>query len=204
MVRFLKNHPTSHNSSAEAIITVKSRLLMPPIGKGEIVALHPNTKNILNRLLPITFPMAIPGFFFNAAVTDVASSGNEVPPATKVNPITDSLTPSDRAIPLAPSTKSCPPKMRPASPPTIKRTDFHTGISLIFCSSPTSSPPFRAMANVYRKKIRKKASRISPSIRPIIFALIEHHIIGTKEKYQRRKNHQRYFFAHGSLTNFDG
>lgn len=63
MVRFLKNHPTSHNSSAEAIITVKSRLLMPPIGKGEIVALHPNTKNILNRLLPITFPMAIPGFF---------------------------------------------------------------------------------------------------------------------------------------------
>ena len=37
----------------------------------------------------MTLPIAIPGFFFKAAVTDVASSGKEVPPATNVSPITD-------------------------------------------------------------------------------------------------------------------
>ena len=34
------------------------------------------------------------------------------------------------------------------SPPAIYNTDFHTGISLIFCSSPASSAPLRAIANV--------------------------------------------------------
>ena len=50
-----------------------------------MVALHPNTKKILNKLLPITLPTAIPEFFFKAAVTGVANSGSEVPPATMVN-----------------------------------------------------------------------------------------------------------------------
>lgn len=37
--------------------------------------------------------MAISGFFFKAATMEVASSGNEVPPATSVRPMMDSLTP---------------------------------------------------------------------------------------------------------------
>ena len=65
----------------------------------------PNTKKTLNRLDPITFPIAISGFFFKAATTEVANSGREVPIATRVNPITDSPTPNDRAISLDPSTK---------------------------------------------------------------------------------------------------
>lgn len=206
MVRFLKNHPTSHNSSAEAIITVKSRLLMPPIGKGEIVALHPNTKNILNRLLPITFPMAIPGFFFNAAVTEVASSGNEVPPATKVNPITDSLTPSDPGNTACSFNKELPAKDETCQSAHYKKNRFpyrHL-FNLLFFSH------FFASVSCNGKCIsqeNKKESEQNKSVNPpdyIFIALIEHHIIGTKEKYQRRKNHQRYFFAHGSLTNFDG
>ena len=36
-------------------------------------------KKTLNRLDPITFPIAISGFFFNAATTEVANSGREVP-----------------------------------------------------------------------------------------------------------------------------
>ncbi len=36
---------------------------------------------------------------------EVASSGNEVPPATSVSPMMDSLTPNPRAMPLAPSYK---------------------------------------------------------------------------------------------------
>ena len=74
--------------------------------EGVILALHPNTKKILKRLLPITFPIAISGFFFSAATMEVASSGREVPPATSVNPIMDSLTPMLRAIPVAPLTNS--------------------------------------------------------------------------------------------------
>lgn len=123
---FTEKPAYQHNNREEAISTLKSRLFIFPIGSGDTVALHPSTKNILNRLLPMTLPIAIPGFFFKAAVTDVASSGKEVPPATNVSPITDSLTPHERASPLAPSTKSCPPNMSPASPPAIYNTDFHT------------------------------------------------------------------------------
>ena len=91
-------------------MTPKSRLVMPCMFIGVIVALQPNTKNILKRLEPITFPIAISGFFFNAATTEVANSGREVPPATKVKPIIDSLTPSPRAIPEAQATKNWRPK----------------------------------------------------------------------------------------------
>ena len=89
----------------------RSKLLMPANCKGVMEALHPNTKKILNRLLPMTLPMAISGFFFKAATMEVASSGREVPPATSVSPITDSLTPRLRAMLLAPSTNHCPPKI---------------------------------------------------------------------------------------------
>ena len=74
-----------------------------------MLALHPNTKKILKRLLPITFPIAISGFFFRAATIEVASSGREVPPATSVSPMIDSLTPILRAMPVAPLTNSWPP-----------------------------------------------------------------------------------------------
>ena len=148
MVRFLKNQPTSQNRMEEPTSTAMSMLLIFPIGRGDRLALHPNTKNTLNRLLPMTLPMAIPGFFFKAAVTEVASSGREVPPATSVSPMIESLTPNERAIPLAPSTKNCPPKINPASPPIIYRADFHAGSSFTFCSWLPSSFPLRAMANV--------------------------------------------------------
>lgn len=112
----------------------RSKLLMPVSRKGVMEALHPNTKKMLNRLLPITLPMAISGFFFKAATIDVASSGREVPPATSVSPITDSLTPRCRAMLLAPSTNHYPPKISPANPPRMKSTDFHIGRLLISSS----------------------------------------------------------------------
>ena len=73
----------------------------------------------------------MPGFFLSAATTDVASSGSDVPAATSVRPITDSLTPNERAMPDAPSTKYRPPKINPAKPPIIQRAAFHIGIGLI-------------------------------------------------------------------------
>ena len=105
MVRLAKKSPKNQSKTHEPIRTNKSRLEIPLRCKGVMVALQPNTKKILNRLLPITLPMAISGFFFNAATMEVANSGSEVPPATRVSPMTDSLTPSPRAMPMAPFTK---------------------------------------------------------------------------------------------------
>ena len=73
-----------------------------------MLALHPSTKNILKRLLPITFPIAISGFFFNAATIDVASSGREVPPATSVSPIIDSVSSSMVGASICPACSVVP------------------------------------------------------------------------------------------------
>lgn len=120
MVRLAKNSPNSQSSMPDPISTHRSKLVMPVRCNGVMEALHPNTKNTLNKLLPTTLPMAISGFFFKAATMDVASSGSDVPPATNVSPITDSLTPRLRAMPLAPSTKKLPPAISAPSPPRYR------------------------------------------------------------------------------------
>ena len=56
-------------------------------------AVVPITNKILKILLPTIFPMAIPVFPLLAAVTDVTSSGRDVPSATIVSPINHSLMP---------------------------------------------------------------------------------------------------------------
>lgn len=55
-------------------------------------------RKILKIFDPIIFPTARSLFFFMAATTEVASSGNDVPMATMVKLITFSLTPSELAI----------------------------------------------------------------------------------------------------------
>ena len=93
MVRLAKNNPNIHSSMLEPTSTNRSIFVMPVRCNGVMEALHPSTKKMLNRLLPITFPIAISGFFFKAATMEVASSGRDVPPATRVSPMTDSLLP---------------------------------------------------------------------------------------------------------------
>ena len=83
---FGKNSPNIQSSMPDPISTHRSKLVMPVRCNGVMEALHPNTKNTLNKLLPTTLPMAISGFFFKAATMDVASSGSDVPPATNVSP----------------------------------------------------------------------------------------------------------------------
>ena len=53
---------------------------------------------------------------FLAATIEVASSGRDVPAATKVKPTTVSLTPILSAISVAASTNKFPPNTRPANP----------------------------------------------------------------------------------------
>ena len=82
MVRVLKNHPKNQNSNALPVSTPRSKVEIPPKGRGRIAAAQPNTRKMLNILLPITLPKAIPELPFTAATRDVASSGREVPAAT--------------------------------------------------------------------------------------------------------------------------
>ena len=56
-------------------------------GTGVISALEPTTNRILKILDPMMFPIAMSALPFLAAVTEVTSSGKEVPKATIVNPI---------------------------------------------------------------------------------------------------------------------
>lgn len=74
---------------------------------------------MLNKLEPTTLPRARPLSPFREAVTDVTSSGREVPIATIVKPINVSLRPNAAAIEQALSTTRSPPKIIPIKPITI-------------------------------------------------------------------------------------
>ena len=65
---------------------------------------------------PSTFPMTIPFSPFLRAVTEVTSSGRDVPMATTVRPIRASLKPKNDASALAPSTTKSDPMITPAIP----------------------------------------------------------------------------------------
>ena len=96
------------------------------------------TNKILKILLPTIFPMAIPAFPFLAAVTDVTSSGSDVPIKTIVSPISVWLIPRSLAILEAASTVISPPTAIAAAPPIINRILSGTEINLISSSEPPS------------------------------------------------------------------
>ena len=77
---------------------------------------RPRINIILKMLEPTTFPRARPLSPFLEAVTEVTSSGREVPIATMVKPINVSLRPNAVAMAQALSTTRSPPKMIPARP----------------------------------------------------------------------------------------
>ncbi len=84
-------------------------------------------------LLPTTLPTAMSRSPRTVAMMDVATSGNDVPPATIVRPITNSLTPSSRAISMdALTSQRAPRTSRPR--PASTRTTFVT-CAPAFCRS---------------------------------------------------------------------
>ena len=94
----------------------KSTIVMPPGVSGRIVALRPRISRMLAMFDPMTLPSAMSDLPLTSETTDEASSGSDVPPATSVRAMTDSLTPSFRAMDVALSRKSSPPKISPARP----------------------------------------------------------------------------------------
>tara|TARA_B100001765_G_C19292706_1_gene245101 strand:+ start:257 stop:595 length:339 start_codon:yes stop_codon:yes gene_type:complete len=81
------------NTNPNNIITGISNVRIPEeISIGLIIETRPKTDKILNKFDPIILPIEIALSRRNAATTDVASSGNEVPNATIDMPITISST----------------------------------------------------------------------------------------------------------------
>ena len=64
-------------------------------------------------------------FFLQAAATEAANSGKDVPQAIKVNEIIASLTPQDLAITIALSTKKSQLVINNAKPPIIFNSATH-------------------------------------------------------------------------------
>ena len=71
---------------------------------------------MLAMLEPTTFPKLSSPFPFRAAVRLKASSGELVPKATMVSPMSSVETPKRRAARTAPSTSQFPPRIRRTIP----------------------------------------------------------------------------------------
>ncbi len=85
----------------------------------------PITDKRLNKLDPIIFPIEIACSFRKDAITEVASSGRDVPKATIVIPITISLIPRYQAISMAPFTNKFAPKESKVIPAIINKYNDH-------------------------------------------------------------------------------
>lgn len=94
---------------------------------GEIIPVTARTRAILSTLEPTILPMAMLLFPFRAATTEVTSSGNEVPIATTVSPMTLSAIPTYLAIATAPSTTRFPPSISKRIPKKIYKAVFRFG-----------------------------------------------------------------------------
>src|SRR5690606_31948162 len=81
-------------------------------GCGDTSPDTPSTHRILKTLLPTTLPTAISRSPLRVAITEVITSGNDVPAAMMVSPITASLTPNEAAILTALSTNQRDPSTK--------------------------------------------------------------------------------------------
>mgnify|MGYP000835876045 CR=1 FL=1 len=133
-VKAVRKSSTELNST-----TSRSTAVIPPMVSGWIVALMPRISRMLAMFDPMTLPSAMSALPLNSDTSDEASSGSDVPPATSVMAITDSLIPILRARAVALSRKSSPPKISPASPPAIIAAINHPAIG--FRGAPALSPP---------------------------------------------------------------
>ena len=91
----------------------------------------PPTKTILIIFEPITFPITKSNSFFIAEFIDTNNSGIDVPRATRVNPMTELLTPILIAIPTAPSRNKLEPKDKRIAPKDIRNKSFTADLDTI-------------------------------------------------------------------------
>ncbi len=120
-------------------ITISTNEIVSSMRIGVIIDENPRIQKILKIFDHTMFHTAISLCHFRAAMIDVANSGNDVPTATIVRPMTISDIPKDRAIITAPSTNIFPQTNNPTSQPKIKIAERGREYFLIPVSS-LSSP----------------------------------------------------------------
>ncbi len=103
---------------------------------GLTILVIPSTKNTLKIFDPMILPIAILVLDLRTAVTDVTSSGNEVPTARIVSQTSFSDRHRDFARKRRLSTVSLPPSTSPASPAINSTTAI---LRLIACTTLVSS-----------------------------------------------------------------
>ena len=116
--------PNMKHNTVTKIINTTSINILELNGIALIELLAPSTNKILKMFEPITLPITIWFSPFFKAVSEVTSSGKEVPIATIVKPTNVSLIPSAIAISEALFTTKSPPRIMPARPMRIKSILF--------------------------------------------------------------------------------
>lgn len=118
------------NSNVAIARIIKSTLI--PIGtvRGDIIEETPMIKNILKIFEPTIFPTEMSISFLSAAATDVTNSGSDVPAATIVEDMRNSLIPICLAIDTAPSTVNFPPITKKINPAISINEIFCAGVFL--------------------------------------------------------------------------
>jgi|TARA_Y200000002_G_scaffold52007_1_gene37711 hypothetical protein len=99
-----------------------------------------NTNNIFIILLPITLPIPIAAFFFNAATIRVISSGRDVPRAKIVRPITVWAIPKFEKKTKDSDRNNLPPIKKPKK--LNNNLIILTSVSILFSLSPCSVEKF--------------------------------------------------------------
>ena len=99
----MKNNPLRMHKKIESCMLPLDRFI------GFIIPVTPKTKKMLKIFEPITFPTAISFCFFIVAITEVTSSGREVPTDAMVKPIILSSILKACAMSIAEFTTNVPP-----------------------------------------------------------------------------------------------
>ena len=97
-------------SGSSLVITERSTAM------GRIMAVTPMMTSMLKRLDPTTLPIASPADPLMADMTEMTSSGADVPKATTVSPTMRSEMPNRRAMAAEPSVSQLAPKSMSARP----------------------------------------------------------------------------------------
>ena len=139
--------PQRISSAVMAILTGMSRRrLLRVIATGAMIAERPRMRAVLNTFEPMMLPTARSEFFSMADTKLTTISGAEVPSATMVRPITNSLIPHRRASPDAPSTSASAPISTSARPANSNK------ISIVIKKRAFRFAP-RSYKNVWNSKL---------------------------------------------------
>ena len=130
------------------MLTGMSRRRLPRVmATGAMMAERPRMSAVLKMLEPMMLPTAISEFRSAEEMKLTTISGADVPMATMVRPMMNSLMPHLRARPEAPSTMASAPMSTSTRPATNRRISIAIVLQFSFCAAKLQKR-FQFQANV--------------------------------------------------------